>query len=77
MIKAGEPVDDFIKVLAPLLNTSDIIIDGGNSDFRDTNRRCDILSKCGIFFVGCGISGGEEGARHGPSMMPGGSSLAW
>ncbi len=77
MVKAGEPVDDFIEQLYPLLEPGDIIIDGGNSHFPDTNRRCAYLAKKGIAFLGVGISGGEEGARHGPSIMPGGDSKAW
>jgi 6-phosphogluconate dehydrogenase len=55
----------------------DIIIDGGNSEYQDTRRRCDNLEKKGILYVGSGISGGEEGARHGPSLMPGGNRQAW
>jgi 6-phosphogluconate dehydrogenase len=73
MVKAGSPVDDFIEVLLPLLSAGDVIIDGGNSHFQDTTRRFNHLAEKGIEFVGCGISGGEEGARHGPSIMPGGS----
>ncbi|NGX57337.1 MAG: 6-phosphogluconate dehydrogenase, decarboxylating [Chlamydiae bacterium] len=77
MIRAGQAVDDFIDKLVPLLEKGDIIIDGGNSHFTDTNRRCQDLKKKGILFVGTGISGGEEGARHGPSIMPGGNHEAW
>lgn len=77
MVKAGEAVDEFINNLLPFLSPNDIIIDGGNSNFTDTNRRCLELSLKGIHFVGCGVSGGEEGARYGPSMMPGGSEAAW
>ena len=77
MVKAGDPVDDFIEALIPLLKTGDIIIDGGNSHFQDTTRRFKYLAEKGIEFVGCGISGGEEGARHGPSIMPGGSLEAF
>ncbi len=77
MIKAGPPVDAFIEKLLPHLEKGDIIIDGGNSHFPDTNRRCEELSKKGILFIGTGISGGEEGARHGPSIMPGGHPDAW
>ncbi len=77
MVKAGSAVDDFIDQLLPLLESGDIIIDGGNSHYLDTERRCHALMKLGMHFVGCGISGGEEGARHGPSMMPGGDSKAW
>ncbi|MFC2049329.1 decarboxylating NADP(+)-dependent phosphogluconate dehydrogenase [Chlamydiota bacterium] len=77
MVKAGDPVDEFIEQLVPLLEKGDIIIDGGNSHFPDTNRRCDYLKSKGIYFIGTGISGGEEGARHGPSIMPGGHPEAW
>ena len=77
MIKAGNPVDQLIEELTPLLEPGDIIIDGGNSLFTDTNSRTKALKEKGILFVGCGISGGEEGARHGPSMMPGGNPDAW
>lgn len=77
MVKAGDPVDEFIDLLIPLLEKGDIIIDGGNSLFTDTNRRCRELQEKGILFIGTGISGGEEGARHGPSIMPGGNPEAW
>ena len=77
MIKAGASVDEFINNLTPLLDKGDIIIDGGNSHFVDTNRRCQDLKNKGILFIGTGISGGEEGARLGPSIMPGGNSDAW
>ena len=77
MVKAGDPVDEFIQHLVPLLERGDIIIDGGNSHFPDTNRRCQYLKNKGIYFIGTGISGGEEGARHGPSIMPGGHPEAW
>ena len=77
MVKAGDPVDEFIHHLEPLLEKGDIIIDGGNSHFPDTNRRCQELKSKGIYFIGTGISGGEEGARHGPSIMPGGHPEAW
>ena len=73
MIKAGDPVDQVIDQLLPLLEPGDIIMDGGNSWFEDTQRREKYLREKGLHFVGVGISGGEEGARHGPSMMPGGS----
>ncbi|PVV23638.1 MAG: phosphogluconate dehydrogenase (NADP(+)-dependent, decarboxylating) [gamma proteobacterium symbiont of Ctena orbiculata] len=73
MIKAGDPVDQVIEQLIPLLEPGDIIMDGGNSWFEDTRRRERYLRDKGLHFVGVGISGGEEGARHGPSMMPGGS----
>lgn len=77
MIKAGDPVDAEINQLVPLLEPGDIIIDGGNSLFTDTNRRCQELKAKGIIFLGVGISGGEEGARHGPSIMPGGNPEGW
>lgn len=77
LVKAGTPVDDFIKLIVPHLEKGDIIIDGGNSHFPDTNRRCEELKKDGILFVGSGVSGGEEGARYGPSLMPGGAPDAW
>jgi 6-phosphogluconate dehydrogenase len=77
MIKAGQPVDDFIEQLIPLLELGDIIIDGGNSYYEDTIRRTAFLESKGLLFIGTGISGGEEGARHGPSIMPGGSPAAW
>ncbi len=77
MIKAGQPVDDQITALLSLLDEGDVIIDGGNSLFTDTARRCEDLADRGIHFVGAGISGGEEGARFGPSIMPGGDKAAW
>lgn len=77
MIKAGEPVDSEIEKLLPYLSSGDCIIDGGNSHFTDTIRRTMFLEKKGFFFIGAGISGGEEGARKGPSIMPGGSTRAW
>jgi 6-phosphogluconate dehydrogenase len=77
MVRAGDPVDQFIEQLLPHLESGDIIIDGGNSRFTDTNRRYAELAEKGIRFVGSGISGGEEGARHGPSIMPGGDAEAW
>lgn len=77
MVKAGDPVDEFIDLLVPLLQPGDIIIDGGNSLFTDTIRRCQDLKKKGIIYLGVGISGGEEGARHGPSIMPGGNPDGW
>jgi 6-phosphogluconate dehydrogenase len=77
MVQAGQPVDDFIQKLLPLLEPGDIIIDGGNSNYNDTIRRTAYLESKGLFFIGTGISGGEEGARHGPSIMPGGSPAAW
>ena len=77
MVKAGEAVDALMASLIPLLDPGDVIIDGGNSHFRDTMRRIDEAEKHGLLFVGTGISGGEEGALHGPSIMPGGSEGAW
>jgi 6-phosphogluconate dehydrogenase len=77
MVKAGRPVDDLIEQLIPLLEPGDIIIDGGNSHFVDTVRRTRSVEKQGLLYVGTGISGGEEGALHGPSIMPGGSPAAW
>ena len=77
MIKAGNPVDQVIGELVPLLDQGDVIIDGGNSLFTDTQRRCKDLESRGIHFVGCGVSGGEEGALKGPSLMPGGSRESW
>lgn len=77
MVKAGEAVDEFIDLLLPYLEKGDIIIDGGNSLFTDTNRRCRELKEKGLIFIGTGISGGEEGARHGPSIMPGGNPEGW
>jgi 6-phosphogluconate dehydrogenase len=77
MIKAGQPVDDFIGQLLPHLEEGDIIIDGGNSNYQDTMRRTEYVESKGMLYIGTGISGGEEGARHGPSIMPGGSPEAW
>ena len=77
MVKAGDPVDEVIDQLMPLLDAGDMIIDCGNSNFRDTIRRNTALMRRGIQFVGCGVSGGEEGALHGPSLMPGGSLESW
>ncbi|MDF1578294.1 MAG: decarboxylating NADP(+)-dependent phosphogluconate dehydrogenase [Desulfobulbales bacterium] len=77
MVKAGAAVDSLIEQIVPLLSTGDIIIDGGNSLYTDTNRRTRALAEKGILFIGTGISGGEEGARTGPSIMPGGNSAAW
>ncbi|KAL6946820.1 phosphogluconate dehydrogenase (decarboxylating) gnd1 [Hanseniaspora vineae] len=77
LVKAGKPVDLFIEQLLPYLEKGDIIIDGGNSHFPDSNRRYEELKKQGILFVGSGVSGGEEGARYGPSLMPGGAEEAW
>lgn len=77
LVQAGAAVDGWIEKLLPLLDAGDIIIDGGNSHFPDSNRRSQYLSGKGIRFVGSGVSGGEEGARYGPSMMPGGNEEAW
>ena len=70
-------MDSFIEQLLPLLEKGDVIIDGGNSEYQDTQRRCKELEKKGILYVGTGVSGGEEGARYGPSLMPGGHPDAW
>ena len=75
MVKAGKPVDDFIEKLLPYLEAGDIIIDGGNSHFPDTIRRTEYVESKGLLYVGTGVSGGEEGALRGPSMMPGGSHI--
>lgn len=77
MVKAGPPVDALIQEFLPYLEKGDILIDGGNSHYPDTQRRVDELSEKGILFVGCGVSGGEDGARYGPSLMPGGHADAW
>lgn len=77
MVKAGQPVDDFIDKLIPYLEKGDIIIDGGNSHFPDTIRRTKYVEDKGLYYIGTGVSGGEEGALKGPSMMPGGSPAAW
>lgn len=77
MVKAGSPVDDLIEECLPFLEKGDIVIDGGNSHYPDTERRVKSLKEKGILFVGAGVSGGEEGARHGPSIMPGGNKDAW
>src|SRR5438876_6022160 len=77
MVKAGDTVDQMIDQLVPHLEKGDIIIDGGNSLYTDTNRRTKALEAKGLLFIGTGVSGGEEGARHGPSIMPGGSPAAW
>lgn len=77
MVKAGQAVDDFIEQLIPYLDAGDIVIDGGNTHFPDTNRRTAYLESKGLLFVGAGVSGGEEGALTGPSIMPGGSPAAW
>ena len=72
LVQAGKAVDDYIETLLPLLEKGDIIIDGGNSHFPDSNRRTQYCASKGLRFIGSGVSGGEEGARYGPSMMPGG-----
>ena len=77
MVKAGAAVDELIEESLPFLEKGDILIDGGNSHFPDKQRRVEFLKKKGILFIGAGISGGEEGARHGPSIMPGGNRDAW
>src|SRR5215218_8535797 len=77
MVKAGAPVDAVIAQLTPLLEPGDVIIDGGNSLFTDTQRRCQEMEARGLHYVGCGVSGGEEGALKGPSLMPGGSRESW
>lgn len=77
MVKAGKPVDDFIELLIPHLEPGDIIIDGGNSHFPDTIRRTKHVEEKGLLYIGTGVSGGEEGALRGPSIMPGGSPAAW
>lgn len=77
LVKAGQPVDDFIEKLIPLLDEGDVIIDGGNSHFPDTIRRTKYVESKGLLYIGTGVSGGEEGALKGPSMMPGGSPKAW
>jgi len=77
LVKAGQPVDDFIEALIPLLEPGDILIDGGNSHFPDTIRRTAYVESKGLLYIGTGVSGGEEGALKGPSIMPGGSPAAW
>jgi len=77
LVKAGKPVDEFIEQLIPAMEPGDIIIDGGNSLFEDTNRRQKHVERKGLLYIGTGVSGGEEGARRGPSIMPGGSPAAW
>jgi len=77
LVRAGAAVDAFIEQVAPLLSAGDVIIDGGNSEYQDTQRRCKELEKRGLLFCGAGVSGGEEGARYGPSIMPGGHEQAW
>ncbi len=77
MVKAGKPVDDFIDQVIPFLDKGDVLIDGGNTHFPDTNRRTAYLESKGFLYIGTGVSGGEEGALIGPSIMPGGSKAAW
>jgi 6-phosphogluconate dehydrogenase len=77
MVKAGKAVDEFIELLLPHLEAGDLIIDGGNSHFPDTIRRTKYLAGKGMLYIGTGVSGGEEGARNGPSIMPGGNPAAW
>lgn len=77
MVKAGQAVDELIEQLLPLLSPGDILIDGGNSHYPDTMRRCAYVENRGLLYVGTGVSGGEEGALNGPSLMPGGSPSAW
>jgi 6-phosphogluconate dehydrogenase len=77
LVKAGRPVDDFIELLISLLEPGDIVIDGGNSNYHDTIRRTAYVESKGLLYIGTGVSGGEEGARRGPSIMPGGSPEAW
>jgi len=77
MVKAGQAVDAFIDKLVPHLEKGDLVIDGGNSHYPDTIRRTKSLDEKGILYIGTGVSGGEEGARHGPSLMPGGNPKAW
>src|SRR5690606_5858653 len=77
LVQAGEPVDQVIAELKPLLDEGDVIIDAGNANYHDTVRRFSELDGTGIGFLGIGVSGGEEGARHGPSIMVGGSEAQW
>jgi 6-phosphogluconate dehydrogenase len=77
MVRAGSAVDSVLAQLTPLLEEGDIVIDGGNANFHDSRRRAEALRSKGLLFVGAGVSGGEEGARHGPSIMPGGHEEAW
>ncbi|MCF6808236.1 decarboxylating NADP(+)-dependent phosphogluconate dehydrogenase [Thiotrichales bacterium 19S9-12] len=77
MVKAGDVVDQFIDQIVPFLDKGDVLVDGGNSNFPDTERRVKMLAEKDIYFVGSGVSGGEEGARFGPSLMPGGNEKAW
>lgn len=77
MVRAGQAVDDLMEQLIPLLSPGDILIDGGNSNYLDTERRVRLMESLGFYFIGAGISGGQEGALHGASIMPGGSEAAW
>lgn len=77
MVKSGSAVDEVIDSLMPFLCRGDVVVDGGNSEYTDTERRCAELDAKGIFYIGCGISGGEDGALNGPSMMPGGNDSGW
>ena len=77
MVPAGDPVDQMIAALRPLLDQDDMIIDAGNANFHDTRRRSAAAEKAGVPYLGIGVSGGEEGARHGPSIMGGGPKAAW
>ena len=77
MVQAGEPVDEQIAQLRGVLSANDIVIDAGNANFRDTMRRFKELEGSGLTFIGMGVSGGEEGARHGPSIMVGGTEESW
>ena len=77
MVRAGSPVDELMDQLFPLLSPGDILIDGGNSNYEDTNRRVQLAESKGFLFVGSGVSGGEEGALNGASIMPSGSEKAW
>ena len=77
MVQAGRAVDRVIETLVPLLEPGDVLVDGGNSNYQDTTRRTRALRESGILYVGAGVSGGEEGALLGPSIMPGGNADAW
>src|SRR5215469_4167590 len=77
LVKAGQAVDDFIEQIIPFLEPGDVIIDGGNTHFPDTIRRTAYVESKGLLYIGTGVSGGEEGALLGPSIMPGGSTAAW
>ena len=77
LVKAGDAVDQFIEHLIPLLEPGDVIIDGGNEHYTNTERRTKYVESKGLLYIGTGVSGGEEGALKGPSLMPGGSEKAW